>query len=97
MRNFLDSLRKYGARRKVTVTCCWDPEAEVWFVEDSSIPGLAADAESIDELVNKVRPMVLDLIACESDPRGEVETDNASDVPFDVLVHGSLKSRLQHC
>lgn len=97
MRNILDNFRRSGAPRKVTVTCCWDPEAEVWFVADSSIPGLAADAESIDELVNKIRPMVLDLIESGSQPRREVKSDDASDVPFDLLLHDSLKSRPQHC
>lgn len=97
MKNFLDVFRKYGSRRKVNVTCAWDPEAQVWFVVDSSIPGLAADAESIDALVNKVRPMVADLMACESALRRESKNENGSDVPFDLLVHDSLKSRLQHC
>lgn len=97
MMGLFGALRRHGLPRKITVKCCWDPEAGVWYVVDSSIPGLAADAESIDELANKIRPMILDLIALQSESRRDDKQEQIHDVPFDLLVHHSLTSRFKHC
>jgi hypothetical protein len=41
----------------------FDPEASVWYVCDSTLPGLRTEAASIDALVGKLRIMVPDLLA----------------------------------
>lgn len=40
----------------------FDPDARVWYVTQSNVPGLAVDADTIDALERKIGPMLLDLI-----------------------------------
>ena len=39
----------------------WDEESSVWYVAATDFPGLAAEAETGQELVRKVRQLVSDL------------------------------------
>ncbi len=45
------------------VTVFWDDEAKVWFVSESNIPGLATEAESESEMLEKLKVLVPEL--CE--------------------------------
>jgi hypothetical protein len=38
----------------VTVKAAWDPEACVWYIEQSNLPGLHIEAETAAELYNKL-------------------------------------------
>ncbi|WP_033922955.1 DUF1902 domain-containing protein [Sphingomonas sp. 37zxx] len=40
----------------------YDPEARVWYVSDSDIPGIAADAETLETLAEKIGQMLPDLL-----------------------------------
>lgn len=46
-----------------TVQAKWDPEAGVWWAQSEDIPGLNAEAETMDELVTEVRELVPVLLA----------------------------------
>jgi hypothetical protein len=41
----------------------WDPEAEVWCATSRDVPGLATEAETIEQLTEKLRTMVPELLA----------------------------------
>ena len=45
-----------------TVHAEWDHEAEVWFVADSDVPGLAAEATTTEALLEKLRVLVPELV-----------------------------------
>lgn len=45
----------------IVVRAAFDPEANVWFVESSDIPGLNAEAGSLEELVGALPAIVADL------------------------------------
>jgi len=47
--------------RTYEVDARWDPEAGVWVAESDDIPGLVAEAESMNALVEKVRGLVPEL------------------------------------
>jgi predicted RNase H-like HicB family nuclease len=47
---------------KVSVRAEWDPEAEVWYVAETSLPGLNAEGDSVEELVAILPGMVQDLL-----------------------------------
>ena len=49
--------------RYFTVKADWDPDAEVWYVIESDVPGLAAEAESPQALMAKLRVLVPELVA----------------------------------
>lgn len=40
----------------------YDPQARVWYVSDSDLPGLAADAETVEALAEKCGRMLPDLL-----------------------------------
>jgi hypothetical protein len=46
----------------VIVTADWDPEAEVWTATSRDVPGLVAEASSLEVLRPKVLSMIEDLI-----------------------------------
>ena len=50
-----------------TIRAEYDPEASVWWTADSDVPGLAADAPSLDELATKVGAMLPDLLELNAD------------------------------
>jgi predicted RNase H-like HicB family nuclease len=47
--------------RTYQVEAHWDSEAEVWVAESEDIPGLVAEAESVNALVEKIRVLVPEL------------------------------------
>jgi Domain of unknown function (DUF1902) len=50
-----------------TVRADYDPEARVWYVLDSDMPGLHCDAETLDGLQRKIGPMIEDLLEINAD------------------------------
>jgi len=47
--------------RTYEVAAHWDSEAGVWVAESDDIPGLVAEAESMNALVEKIRVLVPEL------------------------------------
>ena len=46
-----------------TVTICRDEKEGVWFVESSNVPGLNAEAPTLDSLVEIITELAPDLVA----------------------------------
>lgn len=57
----------------------FDDEARVWFVNESSLPGLSTEADSLDHLKAKLPGMIADLIECNG-----LEIDD--DVPIELTT-----------
>lgn len=66
--------------RTYEVEARWDSEGGVWVAESDDIPGLVAEAESMNALVEKVRALVPELFELN----GGLEPGQKS---VDVLVH----------
>jgi hypothetical protein len=62
-------------RRHAIVRASWDEEAQVWYVEDSDIPGLATESPTLDGLRVRLRTIIPDLLADEADAPDEMEID----------------------
>jgi predicted RNase H-like HicB family nuclease len=67
-------------KRVFTVTCEWDEEAGVWYVIESDVPGLVAEAatrEAMAELLQRRVPELIELnmpeLAEQTSPRPPVE------------------------
>ncbi len=72
--------------QRVSVTAAFDEEAGVWYVLESSLPGLCADAESVDDLLKKLPGMVYDLIVDEAEAQSsEIE------VAIDLTARRNLR------
>jgi Domain of unknown function (DUF1902) len=50
------------ASQEITVKVAWDPEARVWYIDESSLPGLDLEAETIDELRDKLPGAIEDFL-----------------------------------
>jgi predicted RNase H-like HicB family nuclease len=48
--------------RCFTVKAAWDSESEVWYVIESDVPGLVAEAETPQALMKKLRVLVPELV-----------------------------------
>ena len=57
------------AKRKspVRVKAQWDDEAEVWVAESPNLPGLVTEAETAEQLLEKLRVMVPELLSYSPD------------------------------
>lgn len=60
----------------------WDDEAQVWYVAESDVPGLATEAPSVDALIRKLRVMVPEMLELNGVIPGAIP-----DVPFDLMAH----------
>ena len=45
-----------------TVTAIWDPEASVWVATSDDVPGLVAEASSVEELSEKLKILIPELL-----------------------------------
>lgn len=50
-----------------TLRAAYDPEAHVWYSIEGDIPGLAADAETLEALAAKAGSMLPDLLEIHAD------------------------------
>ena len=73
--------------RSVVVKAAHDPEAGVWFVEQSDLFGLNAEAETLEGLVEKLPVVISDLL----EP-GEGED---AEIPVELVVHVSTRVLLR--
>jgi hypothetical protein len=48
------------------VLACWDPEAQVWYVESSSVPGLSLEAANPAALLERLEKAVPELLELNS-------------------------------
>ena len=55
------------------VSCTWDAEAGVWYATSEDIPGLVAEAESLESLIEELRILAPDLLELNCGMRGPRE------------------------
>ncbi len=54
--------------KRYTVTCHWDEEAEVWYVAETDVSGLATEAATVEEMEDKLLRMVPEVLALNGAP-----------------------------
>jgi predicted RNase H-like HicB family nuclease len=47
----------------IVVSTTWDPESKVWVAESDQVPGLATGADTLEELVEKLKVAIPELLA----------------------------------
>ena len=60
------------------VRTVWDAEVNVWVATSEDVPGLATEASSLNELINKLKVMIPELM----DENGYAD---GGDIPFRLL------------
>ena len=76
-------------QRIYTIYARWDDEAQVWFVAQSDIPGLATEAPTQEQFIQHIKELAPDLI--------EMNKSNCPDVPVELLWSGGQKVSLANC
>jgi hypothetical protein len=67
----------------IVVTAIWDAEAKVWIAESGGVPGLATGADTLEELIEKLKVAIPELLAENGIP---FESDN---LPFKIEAERS--------
>ena len=49
-------------KRSIRVRAFWDEEARVWVAESDEVPGLVTEAPSMDELIEKLKVLIPELL-----------------------------------
>jgi hypothetical protein len=64
-----------------TVTVCHDEKEGVWYVQSSDVPGLNAEAETLDALVEVIADLAPDLVAANVP---DARLDDGATIPLRV-------------
>lgn len=70
----------------VRVCAIWDDEAKVWVAQSDDVPGLVAEAETVSELIEKLKIRVPEML----EENGV--TDDADEIPFEFLTKRTVIS-----
>lgn len=57
----------------------WDPEARVWYVAKTDVPGLVAEADSPEELLSLLKTLVPEMVDLNGNGSG-------ADIPYSVML-----------
>jgi predicted RNase H-like HicB family nuclease len=55
--------------RNFEIVATWDDEAQVWVAESPDVPGLATEAATREELVDKLKVMIPELLEANASLR----------------------------
>ena len=65
-------------QKPLQVRAFWDSDAKVWVAESDDVPGLVTEAESVDQLVEKLKVLIPELLAENGLPV-------SGDIPFRLV------------
>jgi predicted RNase H-like HicB family nuclease len=68
----------YLMKKPLVVHAVWDEEAHVWVATSDDVPGLATEAATSEELVQKLKAMIPELLSENGYP------DSDEDIPFQL-------------
>ena len=75
----------------IVVKATFDDEAGVWVTESVDLPGLRLEAESVDQLQQKLPGAIVDLLETSD---GDERSDWI-DVPVELIAHASSRVRVR--
>lgn len=67
----------------------WDGEAEVWYVAESDVPGLACEAETPEGILTLLKDLVPELVDLNN---GD---DQTPDIPYNVMLEQLKATRIR--
>jgi len=71
-------MQEARVERTVQVRAFWDAEANVWVAESDDVPGLVTEAPSVDQLIEKLKSLIPELLAENGIPA-------SGDIPFRLV------------
>ena len=73
---------------RYTVHCEWDSDARVWVATSDDVPGLATGADTLDELIEKLKVAIPELL----EANGLLKPDQQGDIPFAIIAERHEKA-----
>lgn len=73
----------------IAVSATWDDKAGVWVATSDDVPGLITEAESVDQMVTKLKVLIPELIEANS------ELDSG-EIPFTLLCTCTALAHSNH-
>jgi predicted RNase H-like HicB family nuclease len=70
------------------VHCEWDPDAGVWVATSDDVPGLATGADTLDDLIEKLKAIIPELL----EANGLLNPHQQDDIPFAIIAEGHAKA-----
>jgi len=67
--------------KKIRVTAIWDSEAGVWVAASDDVPGLVTEADTSEQLVQKLRVLIPELLELN----GMLSDFSHNSIPFHLL------------
>ena len=67
--------------RTFNVKAFWDNEARVWVATSEDVPGLVTESETMEELIQKLKIMIPELLEANSNSF----TETSSEIPFNIF------------
>ena len=71
--------------RPLRIEARWDEEGGVWYVSDSDVPGLHAEADTPEALLDTLRELVPELVDANLPERSARR--KGQDVPIELITH----------
>jgi len=66
--------------KEIYVKSTWDKDAQVWVAVSEDVPGLATEADTLEELIEKLQIMIPELL----EVNGLLDNNN-TEIPFRLL------------
>ncbi len=76
----------------IKVHAFWDEEAKVWVAESDDVPGLATEADTMDNLVNKLQCVIPELLA-----ENQAFDNSPEEIPFQLVSELNAVANRQAC
>lgn len=74
--------------RTINVHVAFDEEARVWYVTHSDVHGLRVEAPQLEQMIERVKDAILDLL--------DDDGDDGCVVPVEVISHHAMSVRVAH-
>ncbi len=81
-------MKRHQVQQAFNVTIEWDAEASVWYVDDSDVPGLVAEAPTVEAMRDKLSVLVPELVSLN---RHKIDYVPGADLPVRIQA-----KRLEH-
>ena len=75
--------------RVVYVKAIWDEEAQVWVATSEDVPGLATEADTLEQLIKKLQVMIPELLKANG-----LVGNNESEISFHLLSERTEVAKL---
>lgn len=62
-------------KKELEINALWDSEAQVWVAESNDVPGLITEAETMEQLINKLKILIPELLEANGIFNAEGDTE----------------------